>query len=208
MKFLDFHHHKRGITNGIYNLHFEENIPDFPFSIGIHPKDIDAQWTQHFGIVEQYALDKNCFAIGECGLDGLVPVDCKLQEEVFQRHISLANTIRKPIIIHCVRLHAQLLKFRKVAQTPMIVHGFNKKATIGNTLLDHGFYLSFGKAVLQNVSLQNFVKDCPLNQLFLETDDADFDIKDLYETVATLKGISVEQLYLCIIDNLERIRNI
>lgn len=208
MNFLDFHHHKRGITDGIYNLHFEETIPDFPFSIGIHPQDIDADFEKKIHIVEQYTLDENCFAIGECGLDGLISVDSKLQEEVFQKHISLANAIRKPIIIHCVRWYAQLLKFRKVAQVPMIVHGFNKKATIGNTLLDHGFYLSFGKAVLQNVSLQNFVKDCPLNRLFLETDDADFDIKDLYETVATLKGISIEQLHLCIIDNLERIRNL
>lgn len=207
MNFFDFHHHK-AIANGIYNLCFEEKIPDFPFSIGIHPKDIDAQWLQRFRIVEQYALDKNYFAIGECGLDALVSVDSRLQEEVFQRHILLANAIRKPLIIHCVRLHAQLLKFRKMAQIPMVVHGFNKKAAIGNALLDHRFYLSFGKAVLQNVSLQNFVKDCPLNQMFLETDDADFDIKHLYEIVAILKGISVEQLHLCIMDNLERIRNL
>jgi TatD DNase family protein len=36
----------------------------------------------------------------------------------------------------------------------MIIHGFNKKQ-IAEDLLKNNFYLSFGKAVLYNLSLQN-----------------------------------------------------
>ncbi|RZJ51182.1 MAG: hydrolase TatD, partial [Chryseobacterium sp.] len=40
MDFFDFHHHKKNINNGIYNLDIESIPPNFHYSIGIHPKDI------------------------------------------------------------------------------------------------------------------------------------------------------------------------
>jgi hypothetical protein len=39
-EFFDFHHHKKNMPNGIYNLDIDQ-IPDSLYSIGIHPKDID-----------------------------------------------------------------------------------------------------------------------------------------------------------------------
>jgi Mg-dependent DNase len=84
----------------------------------------------------------------------------------------------------------------------MIVHGFNKRKTIGNDLLRHDFYLSFGKSVLQNVNLQDFVRDFPIEKMFLETDSADFDIKDLYEKVAEIKNLKLEEFNQKIMKNL------
>ena len=84
----------------------------------------------------------------------------------------------------------------------MIVHGFNKRKTIGDDLLKHDFYLSFGKSVLQNVNLQDFVRDFPIEKMFLETDSADFDIKDLYEKVAGIKNLKLEEFNQKIMKNL------
>ena len=77
----------------------------------------------------------------------------------------------------------------------MVVHGFNKRKTIGNELQKHDFYLSFGKSVLQNVNLQEFVKEFPTDKLFLETDDSDFDIQLLYQKVSDLKNLKVENCF-------------
>ena len=44
--------------------------------------------------------------------------------------------------------------------------------------------------------------------MFLETDDADFDIAELYEKVSELKNITAEDLQNQIFENLERIRNL
>ena len=85
----------------------------------------------------------------------------------------------------------------------MIIHGFNKKKAIADEMLKHGFYLSFGKSVLHSVSLQTIVKDFPLEKMFLETDDADFDIAELYQKVAELKEISLGKLQKQISNNLE-----
>ena len=207
MSFFDFHHHKKN-QSGIYNLNFRENLPESFFSIGIHPNEIDNEYESNFLKIKELSLNENCVAIGECGLDGIIDVDEKIQEEIFRKHIIWANEVRKPIIIHCVRRFSELLKFSKIAEVPMVVHGFNKKKTIADDLLNHGFYLSFGKAVLQNVSLQTLIKDFPIEKLFLETDDADFDIEELYLKVSELKNISTENLQNQIFENLARIRNL
>lgn len=125
MDFLDFHHHQRGKT-GIYNLGLNGETPIGKFSVGLHPKDITHNWKLDFDKIKTISLSEDCLAIGECGLDGLINVDEDLQNQIFHAHISWAEEIKKPIIIHCVRRFSQLLHFKN-AKVPLIVHGFNKK---------------------------------------------------------------------------------
>lgn len=207
MDFFDFHHHKKNIPNGIYNLNIEEIPPDVPYSIGIHPKDIDVNNLDNQFKWMRNMISENCFAIGECGLDSFVETDQKIQEEVFLRQIRFANEVKKPIIIHCVRKFYEVISFKKYAEHPMIIHGFNKKERIAEDLLKNNFYLSFGKAVLYNLSLQNTLKITPLDKIFLETDNDDFSIEELYEKVSEIKGISLENLNKQISENLETIKN-
>lgn len=205
MDFLDFHHHKQK-ENGIYNLSLKEKIPVEKFSAGLHPKDISKNWKSDFEKIKEISLSKNCLAIGECGLDGLIDIDEKLQNEIFQAHISWAEEISKPIIIHCVRRFSQILHYKN-AKVPLIIHGFNKKETIAKELLNAGFFLSFGKAALDNLSLQKLIEDFPIQKMFLETDNSDFDIKELYQKVSELKSISMEDLRLKMWENLENVIN-
>ncbi|WEK68668.1 MAG: TatD family hydrolase [Candidatus Chryseobacterium colombiense] len=207
MNCFDFHHHKKSLPLGIYNMDPSDQIPDSLYSVGIHPKDI-----QHDKITEQFHWLKDniteyCFAIGECGLDSLVPIDQKIQQDVFLKQIELSNEVKKPLIIHCVRKFYEVISFRKKANQAMVIHGFNKKESIAHDLLKNNFYLSFGKAVLYNLSLQNTLKITPLNRIFLETDNEDFEIATLYEKVSVIKGISLEELNEQIVENLENIKH-
>ncbi|ASW75489.1 hydrolase TatD [Chryseobacterium piperi] len=207
MEFFDFHHHKKNITYGIYNVDMEETLPEFPYSVGIHPKDIDINAIEKQVHWLNSSIGKNCFAIGECGLDGLVPVDIKIQEAVFLQQIHISNEVGKPLTIHCVRKFYEVISFRKKAKYAMVIHGFNKKQSIAEDLLKNNFYLSFGKPVLYNLSLQNTLKIVPLDKLFLETDNDDFNIQELYQKVSEIKGISLEKLNEQILENLETIQN-
>ena len=158
MEFFDFHHHKKYIKDGIYNLDIGQIPPDSLYSIGIHPNDIDSNNIDHQLNWMRNMMFQNCFAIGECGLDSLVPIDQKIQEEVFLRQINISNELKKPVIVHCVKKFYAVISFKKKAEQPMIIHGFNKKQKIAEDLLANNFYLSFGKAVLYNLSLQNTLK--------------------------------------------------
>lgn len=205
MFLFDFHHHKIENPYGIYNLKLGENSPTSFFSVGIHPKDIDENWEGYFDNLKKVSLQKNCLAVGECGLDALIEVDENLQKKVFEKQILWANEIQKPIIIHCVKRFQELIPFQKIAKVPLIIHGFNKKKSIVDEMLKHGFYLSFGKSVLYNLSLQSILKEIPLDRFFLETDDADFEINELYQKVAEIKELSLEELQVKISENLQSI---
>lgn len=206
MNFFDFHHHDADRKSGIYNLKFNEEIPEIFFSAGIHPNALSDGLEKQLLWLQEISVAENCVAIGECGLDGLIDVDEELQEKAFLAHIEIANSVKKPLIIHCVKRFSQLLKFRKMSKVPMIVHGFNKRKTIGDDLLKNGLCLSFGKSVLYNVNLQDFVKHLPIEKLFLETDSADFEIKELYQKVADLKNMRLEDLSEKIKNNLQNLQ--
>ena len=206
MGFFDFHHHDAGKNLGIYNLKFNEIPPENYFSAGIHPDAVADDFEEKLNWLRDISAHKNCVAIGECGLDGLIDVDEKLQQKAFLAQIAIANSLQKPLIIHCVKRFSQLLKFRKMSKVPMIVHGFNKRKTIGDDLLKNGLCLSFGKSVLYNVNLQDFVKHLPIEKLFLETDSADFEIKELYQKVANLKNMRLEDLSKKIKNNLQNLQ--
>ena len=203
MILFDFHHHNRENTYGIYNLEPKEIVTEKKFSVGIHPKDIDENWEENFEKIKEISLLPNCVAIGECGLDGLISVNENLQKEVFENHILWANQINKPVITHCVKRFSEIIPFQKIAEIPLVIHGFNKKKTIADEMLRHGFYLSFGKSVLHSLSLQSILKEFPLEKMFLETDDANFNIEELYQKTAEIKGISIENLHNKILKNLE-----
>lgn len=203
MILFDFHHHNRENTYGIYNLEPKEIVIEKKFSVGIHPKDIDENWEENFEKIKEISLLQNCVAIGECGLDGLISVNENLQKEVFEKHILWANQINKPVIIHCVKRFSEIILFQKIAEIPLVIHGFNKKKTIADEMLKHGFYLSFGKSVLHSLSLQSILKEFPLEKMFLETDDANFNIEELYQKTAEIKGISIENLHNKILKNIE-----
>lgn len=207
MDFFDFHHHKEKTLLGIYNVNIDEVPPDFPYSIGIHPKDIKIDSIENQIHWLQSNISENCFAIGECGLDSFVAIDQSIQEDVFLRQIKISNEFRKPMIIHCVRKFYEVISFRKKAEQAMIIHGFNKKQRIAEDLLKNNFYLSFGKAVLYHLSLQNILKTAPLDRTFLETDNDDFSIEELYQKVSEIKGISMDRLHEQIVENLETIKN-
>ncbi len=207
MDFFDFHHHKRYISSGIYNVNMDEIPPEFSYSIGIHPKDININLIRDQIGYLRANISKHCFAIGECGLDFFVPADQETQEDVFYQHILISNEFKKPLIIHCVRKFYEVIAFRKKAEQAMIIHGFNKKQSIAEDLLKNNFYLSFGKAVLYNLSLQNTLKIVPLDKIFLETDNDDFNICELYEKVSVIKDISMDRLQEQINENLETIKN-
>ncbi len=206
MNFFDFHHHDADRKSGIYNLKFNEEIPEIFFSAGIHPKSLSDGLEKQLIWLQEISVAENCVAIGECGLDGLIDVDEESQEKAFQAQIEIANSVKKPLIIHCVKRFSQLLKFRKMSKVPMIVHGFNKRKTIGDDLLKNGLCLSFGKSVLYNVNLQDFVKHLPIENLFLETDSADFEIKELYQKVADLRNMRLEDLSKKIKNNLQNLQ--
>jgi TatD DNase family protein len=201
MHFINIHTHhlsSNAETISIYNNRVgkEPFQLDSNFSIGIHPWDIDLIEEQEaLKIVKELVLHKNCYAIGECGLDKLDSINFKQQQYVFEKQLQLALENKKPVIIHCVKAFDELLEittpFRE--HIPLIVHGFNKSQQLAVDLILKGFYLSLNQMLLSKTSFD--FKSLPINKLFLETDDKiDTTIDLLYTQLALKLNMSLIQL--------------
>lgn len=208
LSFFDFHYHS-GQKFGIKNWNFEDGFPenDLLFSVGIHPNQVAKNLEMPLKLVTEMATSPNCVTIGECGLDGLITVSEDLQKKAFHLQIDLANKLKKPLIIHCVRRFQEIIDAKRLSETPMIIHGFNRKKELADRLFNDGFYLSFGKALLRNVSLQQILKSAPADRFFLETDAADLDIAELYGVAAQCRQISEDELATQMFENIEKITN-
>jgi TatD DNase family protein len=179
------------------------------FSVGIHPwkiKEINIR--KSLENLEKIALLKNVVAIGECGLDKLCETDLKEQEQIFIEQIRIAAEVNKPVIVHCVKAFDHLTSIVKEMKPGIsfIVHGYNNNIQIAHELLKNGFYLSFGKALLQRGSnAEKVFEFADLSRIFLETDDSEITIDRIYEKAALIKNIDIEKLKEIILLNFKSI---
>lgn len=205
---IDIHTHAHS-ENGIHNLIVgkENELPAYSFSAGIHPWYISPTlWEDQLSDLKRWAAEKNCVAIGEAGLDKRCETPWDLQTDLFQKQIELTNECQKPMIIHCVKAHQELLTFKKGGQTPWILHGFNQKTSIGDQMIEQGLYISMGKALLLPTSnASQMIKRIPLEQLFLETDDAPLAIAEIYEAASERLHLPIEKLAAILQANFDRV---
>lgn len=181
------------------------------YSYGLHPWHIESEtYQEHLDQLKIRVHEKRCLAIGECGLDRLSTVDFELQQAVFIEQIKIANQIKKPLIIHCVKAFNELLNCLNLNdnEVPVIMHGFNNNENIARVLSNEGMYFSFGKALLGYESnAAKAIKNVGRKNFFLETDDADISIKYIYKKASELLGIDEEIIKQQLQSNFEKVFN-
>jgi len=211
LDFIDIHTHKKQLSENVFSVANKYPVSlDFtsPFSIGIHPWFINKNKIEaELLILAKKLQHKNCVALGECGLDKVIKTDFELQKTVFKKQIQLSEKYQKPLIIHCVKAYQDIVELKKELKPTQVwlVHGFNKNWQVAQSLLKNGILLSFGTAIINHKKLQEVVAKVPLEKLFLETDDKDDTIVEVYVKVAKLKGVPLEILQQKIQENFKQL---
>ena len=186
---------------------FHLSLADAPYSMGLHPWYLDHA-DDMYGLLQQQAIQSQVLAIGECGLDKVTGAAWDTQVHWFRQQIQLANHLNKPLIIHCVRAFNEVLQVLKEEQVAVsvIFHGFHKKKQLAAQILSQGYILSFGAALLKgNAALIDVLQWVPTDQFFLETDDADISIKELYHIAAQIRKTEEEAIILQLQRNFKNI---
>ncbi len=175
-------------------------------SAGLHPWFLTKENADKgFEKLTQLIDNQNIVAIGECGLDKLKGENLDFQTDIFAKQIRLAESVQKPVIIHCVRAFNEVIALKKKLKptVPMIIHGFNKSETILKELLKHGFYISIGAAILRgDKKFEKTVLEIPFEQLFFETDDMDMDIRLVYYAYCVAAKMDIIHLKSIIYENI------
>lgn len=177
------------------------------FTVGIHPWYLnETTFLEDLAVIENAIQQPNCKAIGECGLDKRIETSIEIQKKILIPQLLLAEKYKKPVILHCVATYQEIIEIKKELELtiPIVIHGFSKNSQVAESLIKNGFYLSFGKYLLQNPELENVLKTIPLNQLFLETDMIDQTIFEVYSKAERVLNIDLE---LIIEENYNRVFN-
>ncbi|MFC0262884.1 TatD family hydrolase [Fontibacter flavus] len=204
MFFLDIHTHSIGKQNSILSRRPEETIPSQSFSLGIHPWYLKTDWADLINIIEQNIHHPHLQAIGECGFDLLKGPEENLQLEVFAAQAKIAKKHGLPVILHCVKgLHLLQAFLKRNPESPAIIwHGYNQKPEVAKNLLARPVYFSFGEALMKEGSnAQKFIRECPLDRIFFETDTSDVEISSIYKQASVILGLSIEELVFVVRDN-------
>lgn len=182
--------------------HYENAAGKGLFSLGIHPWYIESPTVGQWESLLQWSGLKQVVAIGECGLDKVCTTPFSLQETVFRDQIRLAATLKKPLILHCVRAWETCFSLLKAEApgVPVIFHGFAKSRELARQVIDNGYYLSFGKA-LATSRIKETLHSIPADRFFLETDDAALDIREVYGWAAEALAIDRNSLSLQLQNN-------
>ena len=214
MQFINLHTHSFSNQEDIlevvnqYPWEFDRTISNY--SIGIHPWYIDKnRLNSDLEVIEEKLNLDECLALGECGLDKRIEIPIKLQTAVFQNQIELAQLTTKPIILHCVAAFQEVIAIKKEmnVNNPMIIHGFSKNKQVAKSLLDKGFYLSFGKYLLRNPELAEVFAYVPNDRFFLETDTIEETILEVYQKASSIKNMKIDDIQEIVKTNFNQIFN-
>jgi TatD DNase family protein len=181
-----------------------EDIPDIACTYGIHPWHLSHEtYKDLLNRVRNSVSGSNIVAVGEAGFDRLRGATVDLQHKAFNEQISISEEICKPVVIHCVRAWDELLSAHKKLRPamPWLIHGFRGSIELAGQLLSKGFYLSFWFDFVVRPESSALLKILPADRIFLETDGADVDIRDIYKKVATDLEISVDELKAIMLNN-------
>ena len=177
VRYFDLHTHRMTSAEDVFAL--VQNV----HTQGIHPADI-----REDSVID---LQPGALAVGECGLDCMCGVAMDVQERIFRQQIALSEAHHLPLILHCVKALDDVLRLRRTLRPsePWVFHGFRGKPQQLNSLIASGCYVSFGPKYNPES-----LRACPIEHLFLETDDSGCTINDVYVSVAECLRIQLSDL--------------
>jgi len=147
-------------------------------AVALHPNEapIVEDLESDLAIIAELAQHPRVRAIGETGLDFFrtAPELRDRQIYSFKRHIELAKSVDKALVIHDRNAHRAVLDTLVEVGAPKttIFHCYSGDAQMARECIDAGYILSFaGTVTFKNApELREAVKLVPIDQLLIETD--------------------------------------
>mgnify|MGYP000406547441 CR=1 FL=1 len=192
-------------------------------SVGVHPLQKTPQPVPSIEELVSLAQQPRVVAIGETGLDNFYSSETiDWQRQSFVNHLQACQEIAKPVIIHTRDAREETIELMR-KHTPSaggVMHCFTETWEMAEAAIELGFYISFSGIVTFKSAdeLREVVRRVPLDRILVETDSPWLApvphrgkqnepqyVREVAETVADLKGVSLEQLAEITTQNFHRL---
>ncbi len=156
-----------------FNFDLAQQYDYIYFASGFHPENLEGASLDDLTLIEKFAKNGKCVAIGEIGLDYHWMCSSKeIQKKFFEAQLELAKKLSLPVIVHDREAHGDTLDILKNAKPKGVLHCFSGSKEMAREIIKLGMYIGLnGVVTFQNArkSLE-VVKEIPLDRLVLETD--------------------------------------
>lgn len=192
-------------------------------SVGVHPLQKIDQPVPEVEQLVALARAPKVVAIGETGLDNFYSAEShQWQRDSFICHLQASQQTGLPIIIHTRDAREETLELLRQypLQAAGVMHCFTETWEMAEAAIELGFYISFSGIVTFKSAdeLREVVRRVPLDRILVETDSPWLApvphrgkqnepqyVREVAETVADLKGVSLEQLAEITTQNFHRL---
>jgi TatD DNase family protein len=193
-------------------------------AVAIHPNEApdadEAAWSAIAALAELPRV----VAVGETGVDHFRTGDdgWAAQEESFRRHIAIAKSVGKAVMIHDREAHHEVAAVLSSEGAPdhVIFHCFSGDGAFARECADAGYVMSFaGNITFKNAQdLRDAVVVAPLEQILVETDapfltpmpyrgapNSPYLVPITVRAIAELKGLSADEVAAVVTANAARV---
>jgi TatD DNase family protein len=211
--YIDIHTHNSSLEEDVLKIQnvylSDEVLSESYFSVGLHPWHIPDNKLDVTDVFNSLVERDKLLAIGEIGLDKNIEISILDQLVFLHEQFIVSEQNNLPVILHIVKAFNEIIEFKSkwCYSQPMIIHGFNKKVELAKQLIDKGFYLSFGASVMKEKSNSiEVLRSIDVSKIFIETDDqTEYGIKEIYEKIAEIIELPLEELKAQIEQNFKKI---
>lgn len=199
-------------------------------TIGLHPVEIPCEQFD-IDIHKKMAEHTKVVGIGECGFDYFRQgyENKNLQQEVFEKHIHIANEVKKPLMLHLrngLQAGQNAYKdaieiIKRYAKVHGDTHFFAGNWEEGRQFLDLGFRLSFTGVITFVRDYDEVIKNTPLNMIMSETDspfvspvpyrgkrNEPLYVKEIANTIIDIRGEAKDYALPHLVDNARKLFSI
>ncbi len=147
--------------------------------LGLHPTHIPGDPEKAFELIRKNA-DK-IVAVGETGIDYhhlRTEEERQKSENLFKKMIEIANELRLPLVVHSRSENAdkenkgvqRAIDVLAAAKVGVMMHFFSGSAEQMDECISRGYMISFTTMICISKKYRKLARDCPMENMLLETD--------------------------------------
>jgi len=187
-----------------------ESHPDVFATAGMHPHEASRFDARARTEIQTLLANPQVVAVGECGLDFYrmhSPREDQLR--VLMDHVAMARDADLPLVVHVRDAWPEILRLLDEGSGDVVLHCFTGDVATALECADRGWHLSFAGNITypKNAQIRDAAAAIPLERVLVETDspflapqrvrgrdNAPANVVDVIETIAAVRGETVENL--------------
>jgi TatD DNase family protein len=212
------------VPSSTWSVEVAASRDDVWAAVAIHPNESPGADEAAWSAIAALAAHPRVVALGETGLDHFrTSADgWDAQEESFRRHVAMAKSAGKAVMIHDREAHEDVLRVLESEGAPehVIFHCFSGDADFARRCAERGYVMSFaGNVTFKNAQdLRDAVAVAPLDQLLVETDapfltpmpyrgqpNAPYLVPITVRAIASVKGVSEDEVAAAVTSTAARV---